>query len=381
MIAARTARVLDEGCREGQHLGAQVYVSRHGEVLADLAVGEEGAGVPMRTDTVNAWFSSGKPLTAVAIAQLWEAGRIDLEAPVAAYLPEFGAHGKERVLVRHLLNHTAGFRPADQISRMLPWADSIRAIGETPLEPGWIPGERAGYQLFSSWSILAELVRRLDGRPIEVYVEREILRPSGLVNCGLAWPPPGSDAQPAPAGRIYFRSQGRLQPHPVWTDPAVAAIVRPGGSARGSIRELGRFYEVLAGLRRPEVAGEERLCRPETVATFTRPSRVGMFDETFRHLLDWGLGFAVNSNHYGPETVPYGFGSAASAGTFGHGGSQSSLGFVDPAHGVVVAWMCNGMIGEAAHQVRARRINAAIYADLGLEPPRPPDASSPVPGT
>jgi len=69
---------------------------------------------------------------------------------------------------------------------------------------------------------------------------------------------------------------------------------------------------------------------------------------------------------YGPDTVPYGYGPHCSPRTFGHGGSQCSIGFCDPEHCLVVAWVCNGRCGEGRHQRRNRAINTAIYEDLGL---------------
>jgi CubicO group peptidase (beta-lactamase class C family) len=103
-----------------------------------------------------------------------------------------------------------------------------------------------------------------------------------------------------------------------------------------------------------------------TVELFTSRHRVGMFDQTFQHEIDWGLGFTIDSNRYGAETIPYGFGRHASPSTFGHGGSQSSVAFADPEHGLVVALVCNGRPGEARHNRRARDIHSAIYEDLGL---------------
>ncbi len=91
-----------------------------------------------------------------------------------------------------------------------------------------------------------------------------------------------------------------------------------------------------------------------------------MKDTTFNHVMDWGLGFLVNSAIYGPDTVPYGFGPPASPRAFGHGGSQSSASFADPEHSLVVVVICNGMPGEAAHQKRMKAILAAIYEDVGL---------------
>lgn len=361
---SRTMAILEEGLSRGQHLGVQMYVSRQGRALLDLALGEAREGVAMRNDTINVWFSSGKPLTAVAVGRLWESGGLDLDRPVSGWIPEFGVGGKGGISVRHLLNHTAGFRGADRVPHHLPWDESIRAICGTPAEPDWEPGRRAGYQLFSSWSILGELVRRIEGRSIDRYVAEEVFRPLGMRDCWLGLPPDQFAGYGDRMGCMHFVTQGRLRPHPVWNESEVAAVVRPGGSARGPIRSLGAFYEGLMGWGEGRVGGQ--VLRPETRLEMTLPSRGGLFDETFRHHLDWGLGFGVSSNRYGAETVPYGFGPHASDGAFGHGGSQSSVGFADPASELVVAWVCNGMIGEEAHQSRARRINAAIYEDLGL---------------
>jgi CubicO group peptidase (beta-lactamase class C family) len=112
-----------------------------------------------------------------------------------------------------------------------------------------------------------------------------------------------------------------------------------------------------------------RVLKPETTAHLVRPQRVGMYDHTFRHVMDWGLGLIVNSNRYGADTVPYGYGRHASPSTFGHSGAQTSCGFADPEHDLVVAWVCNGAPGEPAHQARQRALNTAIYRDLGIRTP------------
>ena len=62
-----------------------------------------------------------------------------------------------------------------------------------------------------------------------------------------------------------------------------------------------------------------------------------MYDITFRHIIDWGLGFLLNSNQYGPDTLPYGYGPHASYRTFGHNGHQSATAFADPERQLVVA--------------------------------------------
>src|SRR5947207_5991151 len=105
-----TLAVLNRGLTDRLHVGAQLYVSLDGQVVADIAVGDARAGVPMRTDTLMLWLSAGKPLAAVAIAQLREQGLLDFDDPVARHIPEFAQNEKARITIRHLLTHTAGLR-------------------------------------------------------------------------------------------------------------------------------------------------------------------------------------------------------------------------------------------------------------------------------
>ena len=358
----KTLAVLHDGVRDGLHPGAQLYVSQHGKILADLAVGESQAGVPMQTDTLTLWLSSGKPLTAVTIAQLWERGRLSLDDTVGKFIPEFARHGKESVTVRHLLTHTGGFRTADKIDERLGWEETLARICDTPLEPGWIPGEKAGYHICSSWFVLGEIVRRLDGRPLAQYAREEIFAPLGMEDSWLSLPPEKFHERAARLGVMHLTEKSTPLPHPYWDSEVACAQCRPGGGARGPVRELGFFYEALLGLR----AAASPILQPETIREFTSRQRSGMFDQTFQHVVDCGLGFILNSNRHGAETVTYGYGPHASEETFGHSGAQSSCAFADPKRGLVVAWVCNGMPGERRHQSRARGLNTAIYKDLGF---------------
>ena len=120
------------------------------------------------------------------------------------------------------------------------------------------------------------------------------------------------------------------------------------------MRELARLYEALLnnGQR-----GETRILSPQTVQAITSRHRTGMFDETFQTHVDWGLGFNIDGILYGRHCSPR---------TFGHGGAQSSVGFTDPEHDLVVACVTNGMAEARLHYQRFSRIASAIYLDLGL---------------
>src|SRR5688572_6616331 len=155
---------LDKGITNGLQVGVQLFVAHASQPPIEIAVGEAGPGVPMRGDTLMIWMSACKPVTAVAIGQLWERGLLDLDDRVARHIPEFAQNGKDAVTIRHLLTHTAGFRGIAGDWERRPWEQIIAAVCDARLEPGWVPGEKAGYHVATSWYVLAEIVRRLDGR-------------------------------------------------------------------------------------------------------------------------------------------------------------------------------------------------------------------------
>ena len=358
----RLTAELEAGIAAGLHLGGQVYVSRAGDVLADSGFGSSLPDQPVTADMLHPWMSASKPLAAVAMGQLLERGLVAFDVPVASYIPEFAQHGKEAITLRQILNHTCGFRGKGREIPGTPWEKIITDLCALPLEEGWVPGQKAGYHVATSWFILGEVVRRVDGRDYSLYVRDEICGPLGMVDTWVGMPPAQFEAYGDRIGRMYLTERGACVPRP-WHTAEFCTWVSPGGGGCGPIRELGRFYEALLN---GGANSEGRILQPETVALLSSRQRVGMFDETFQHKIDWGLGFIVNSVQYGPQTVPYSFGLHASPNTFGHGGFQSSCGLADPEHGLVVAIVLNGTPGEARHSKRIRLLNSAIYEDLGL---------------
>src|SRR5262249_8862710 len=155
---------------------------------ASIAVGEARPGVAMRPESLVLWLSSTKPVAAVAIAQLWERGLLDLDDPIARHVPEFASHGKEAITLRHALTHTGGFRLLQVGRPVASWDELIARIGATRLEPRWVRGEKPGYHLSSSWFVLGEVVRRLDGRAFDDSVRTEIFEPLGMHDCWIGMP-------------------------------------------------------------------------------------------------------------------------------------------------------------------------------------------------
>lgn len=371
----RAHAVAREGMAAGLHAGVQVCVWLGEKSVVDDAIGRARPGAAATPETINAWLSATKPLVAVAVARLLEAGLIDLDAPVWEYVPEFAAGGKDAVTLRHILTHTACLSPvaepaaADFDDANAHWQAAVaRALG-VPLLPECVPGERAAYDPAGGWYVLAEVVERLDGRRIDRFLAEELFTPLEMASWSLTVDAARRASLADRLGWMYRRSPGQeLSPDPRLNSAAEMEVLRPGSSGRGTARHLAHFYRML--LQGGQWHGR-RILRPETVALFTSRQRRGMFDHTFRAPLDWGLGFMVNSRPPGSDRpVPYGFGRHAGPDAFGHGGRESSVAFADPRHELVVAVHFNGMPGEGRHQQRIDAFLTAVYEDLGLDAAR-----------
>jgi CubicO group peptidase (beta-lactamase class C family) len=369
----QVVEVLEKGIADGTQIGAQIYVSRHGSPIVDIALGDARPGVPMTTDSLMVWFSMTKAVTSVAVAQQWERGALDPDDRVVRFVPEFGAQGKDIITLRHLLTHTAGIPNADEILQGRPWresrADNLARIYAAPIEAGWVPGQKAGYHAAAGMSVLGEIVARTSGRPFDEYVREEIFLPLGMHDCWVGMPEDRYEDYGDRIG-VMHNTAGSEPVVLRGIDSARAtASPMPGANGRGPVRELGRFYEMLVG--RGTLDGVQVLT-PQTVSAISARHRVGMVDETFGIVSDWGLGFAIDT---------YITGRHSSTRAFGHGGHQSSAAFCDPEQGVVVAVVCNGMPGPERHHPRMDAIATAAYVDAGIVSMSDPGRAKPYPLT
>ena len=130
----------EENFRSRGETSASVCVYKDGRPVVDLWGGS------WQQDSVGLVFSATKGLTAVAALMLVESGRLEVDAPVAQYWPEFAAAGKQRVTVRQLLCHQAGlvgFSRVMMMKDMRAWDPLIADLGAQA--PGWEPGSGFGY--------------------------------------------------------------------------------------------------------------------------------------------------------------------------------------------------------------------------------------------
>ncbi|MBT6145779.1 MAG: beta-lactamase family protein, partial [Gemmatimonadetes bacterium] len=199
----RLHQLLQTAIDAGACRGAQVVISLRGQDL-DLCLGEAAPGVPMTRGHLQPWLSAGKPLTAIAWAQLWEQGLVGLDEPIVTQLPGFGQRGKEAITYRHVLTHTGGFRClVDVDGASADWDANLHRVCQARLERKWIPGQRAGYQTRGSWYVLGEVVQRLSGRPLAELIRERICGPAGMADSWLALTPQQFDAYGPRMAELY----------------------------------------------------------------------------------------------------------------------------------------------------------------------------------
>lgn len=347
------------GIDAGWHRAFQAAIWTPALGLRLFNLGEAQPGIPVDECSLCLWLSSGKPFTPLALARLHDRGLLDWDDPVGQWLPEFCGGGKESLSLRHLLTHTGGFREADKADPSLDWADSIAHACAAPLEPGWIPGETGGYHANGSWFILGEILQRATRRPFQEVIQTEVLAPLGLSDAWFGMPVPMQEQfrdRLVPVERTGRVGTGL---DPVLNARITVTRCRPGSGLRAPASTLCQLYRAL-------LDPPEGWLRPETLAALTAPQRRGIHDRTFQAVIDFGLGFILNTPRPDGAPMPYGYGAAAGPRTFGHSGNQSSCAFADPDARLAVAWACNGLPGEPVHQRRQHQLNTALYRDLGL---------------
>jgi CubicO group peptidase (beta-lactamase class C family) len=353
--------LLEQGIQDGLHPGAQLCVALDGEIVADFAVGEAvvATGTSITPDSIMPLFSSAKPITAVAIGVLADSGRLNFDDPVATHIPEFAAHGKSSIQIKHLLNHTSGLADDYLADGGQTRAEVIARLSDSHTIEGWTPGERSAYNPTAGWHVLGEVVERASGTSFEAFIRDFILDPLSMND---TYPNVTPDLSTELGSRRVAMHDSRRDPmieHPSYTPEHLGRFVRPGSSFHGPAHDMVKFYSML--LNDGMTPKGEQVVSEETIKTLTTRQHQGLLDETFGVVMDRGLGFFVDSQRHSPA-VPYGYSTSASAATFGHGGKESSTGFADPENSIAVSLIFNGMPGEPKHDRRLKKALAAVYA-------------------
>jgi CubicO group peptidase (beta-lactamase class C family) len=352
--------------------GGALCIMIDGRVVADLWGGWTTAarGAPWQPDTLVNIFSVGKGLMSVLAARLAGSGRLDIDARVSAYWPEFGAAGKESVTVRQLISHQAGLpavRHRLPAGAMLDWQLMTSAIAAQ--EPWWEPGTAHGYHVNTFGFAVGEVLRRASGRTVGTLLREEVAGPLGAdVHIGLpaaehgrvaefSWPavppaeaePPELDDDQLMEYNAYFNPSGLSGAGVVNTQTWREAEL-PSTNGHGTAQGIARVYAALAA---GGAVGGVRVVDARALADAITEQVYGP-DRILRRPSRFGLGFQLTQ----PER-PMG----RSAGAFGHFGAGGSLGFCDPPAGVSFGYV-TGQMGPRWQNPRNRALIDALYSCL-----------------
>src|SRR6202035_1312761 len=237
--------------------------------------------------TTNVW-SSTKTVTSLAALMLAERGDLDVDQPVAKYWPEFGANGKQDVLVRHVMSHSSGVSGLDQpapVEVLYDWEQATSRMAAQA--PWWEPGTASGYHALNYGHLVGEVVRRVSGKTLKQFVAEEIAGPLGAdfqIGAAEADWSRISDVVPPPALPFDFAALDPDSPAvKTLTGPLVPAdTANPPGWRRadlgavnghGNARSVARIMSVVA--RGGEVDGV-RLLGQDTIDLIFREQQNGI---------------------------------------------------------------------------------------------------------
>ena len=292
----------------GLDVGASVALVLGGELVVDLWGGTiDDAGTSWAEDTIiNSW-STTKTMTALCMLMLADRGEIDFDAPVSKYWPEFSANGKDNVLVRHLMSHTAGLSGWDSpitIDDVLDWEKNTSLLAAQAT--WWEPGTASGYHALTQGQLLGEVLRRVTGQTLGTFFAKEVAGPLGAdfhigtpesadSRVALVIPPStglaGDDIDPSSiAGRTFLSAP--LTADASWSIPWRRAEL-PAANGHGNARSVALVQSVLAG--RGEARGVRLLSEAGCMKVFEEQCNgtdlvLGM---PLRHGIGFGLSQAA----------------------------------------------------------------------------------------
>jgi CubicO group peptidase (beta-lactamase class C family) len=355
-------------------VGAAFAAYHRGEKVVDLwgGVADPATERAWEEDTVILVFSTTKGATAVCAHQLADAGRLDVDAPVTTYWPEFGAAGKASMPVSYLMSHQAGLAWIDgtmTLDEALAWDPVVERLAAEA--PKWEPGSAHGYHATTYGWLVGEVVHRIDGRSLGTFFHDEVAAPLGLdfwigtpesveprvaplITFDLPSEGPAREMMDqfmgpdTKLGKALTAPGGAFTDFQVFNSRAVRAAEVPAANGVTDARSLARMYAALVG----EVDGV-RLVSPGQMKLAATQRTSGPNIVLLDMDIQFGLGFMVPS-----EMMPM------RSGSFGHFGAGGSVGWADPDAELGMGYVMNRMDIGLAGDLRSTNLFEAVYASL-----------------
>ena len=346
---ANIDRIMNAAVTRGTIPGGVVLVGHNGEVVYRKAFGMrslEPGKEAMTVDTIFDLASMTKCVaTATSVMKLVEQGRIRLNDPVAAYLPEFAKNGKENITIRQLLTHFSGLK--EDLDLKTPWkgrsAAYQMAMDEKPIFP---PGSRFLYSDIN-FETLGFVVEKVSGLSLDAYAEKNIFDPLAM-NETRFLPPVQWRGRIAPTE--YDENHRMLRG--IVHDPTARRMGGVAGHAGlfSTVDDLAKYaQEMLTGFHVVSALTVEKMSTPQQPPTASVLRGLG-----------WDIDSPFTSNR--GEFFP--------VGSFGHTGFTGTSIWIDPVTNSYLIVLTNAVHPHGANtsamiSLRAR-IASALAQGLGL---------------
>jgi CubicO group peptidase (beta-lactamase class C family) len=316
--------------------GASLVAYRGGERVVDLHGGSDSNGRPWTDRTLVQCQSTTKGVLATLLHVLASQGKLDLDAPVADYWPEFG---KPAVTVTHVLSHAAGLHAirarTKSLDEMYDWDHQVRALEQQ--SPSYEPGSRHGYHALTYGWLTGELAQRITGLDIRDAVRTYLAEPLGQPDLQIGCPP-SEQARVATCRYRFAPMPGSCLPRgnrQLTTDPRAMTHPVPAISGFFTAEALAVMYAKLPVLLDPDVHR-----RAIEVQSTDR-------DGVLRIRMGWRLGY----HGFAPHSVVY-----------GHSGFGGSAAWADPEHDLAAAFTTDR--STRIPDDRVRKLIGALRKDL-----------------
>lgn len=360
---ARVKDVFAASFAAGEELGARFTLVEAGEVVLDIWGGFADRKRTLAWDerTLAPVFSTTKAVSALMIARLVEAGKLDYGQTVASVWPEFAQAGKGQVTIEQAISHQDGLPGFAEPMDPALWTDWDAICARlAAMAPMWPPGTASGYHPVTVGYVVGEIFRRADGRTIGTAFREDIGAPFGLdLWVGL---PEGAEDRLAELQRPTAVPEfGEIN------EPTRAAFLAPWSSAAGKAGADYRrmevpstngyataeaFAKLMGALANGGWLDGGEILSPALIAEAAR-ERIRGQDLVLPFVMSWAAGFMRNEPNF-----PWGPGREA----FGHSGWGGSCAFADPDRKLGGAYVMNKQGVALMGDARPRRLIEAAYA-------------------
>ena len=374
----------EKNFRERGEVGASVCLRIDGQPVVDLwgGLARPAEGVPWERDTVSIVFSCTKGATALCAHMLASRGKLDVDAPVAEYWPEFARKGKEHATVKMMLDHSVGlpaFKTPIRPGGCNDWDYMCEMLADE--EPFWKPGTRNGYHMINFGWTVGELVRRASGQSLGTFFREELAKPLGVE----FWIGAPEEVEPRVAPVLmHVPKPGDVMGDfilKVMTDPQsiqALSLLNSGGFDPNSrdchAAEIGGAGGIsnargLSGIYAPFASGGElggrRYVDARQLARMGEVSSATNEDATLLIPSRFALGFMKSTDNRrrvrGDRDT-----AILSSAAFGHVGAGGSIGFADPEAGFSFGYSMNQMGPGILLNERGQSLVDAAYRAFGF---------------